>query len=333
MEEESMNKMPWIKLWRQTLSDEKIAFLMRRYGHETLTFWVGLLTKAEDGVLLEDEEVFADLCQLEEKRYQEIRGIFLKHGLVVEDEDRHLVIPTWSEYQVGESTERSRRFRDRKRDATPMQRGGNAEATGYIDIELEGDKNTHTPREAETEEPVESSPVVAKPECVSEVGALYKAWTSLGARVLQPASFESFSRALHLPYPVSFGKAELLQAIANLGEILKAPPGRYFWDAKIGFEAFLTRHLERFLPDNFRAEDFAVREQRRPARRPEPERPSLVETYVPIPAENLIPPTPEELAELGRLVEENATKSPAGAAISRMLALGSGQTNAVREAS
>jgi hypothetical protein len=321
MEEESVNKMPWIKLWRQTLSDEKIAFLMRRYGHETLTFWVGLLTKAEDGVLLEDEEVFADLCQLEEKRYQEIRGIFLKHGLVVEDEDRHLIIPTWSEYQVGESTERSRRFRDRKRDATPMQRGGNSEATVDIDIELEGDKNTHTPREAETEGTREADKVIA-------------AWSALGHMVLQPAHPVDIVVAYFKSKASGRCCEDLPQAIANLGEILKAPPGRYFWDAKIGFEAFMTKHLERFLPANFRAEDFSVREQRRfRGRLKDPERPSLVETYVPIPAENLIPPTPEELAELGRLVEENATKSPAGAAISRMLALGSGQTNAVREAS
>ena len=83
-----MKKGPWVKLWRNVLGDEKIAFLMRRYGHETFTFWIGLLTHTDYGVLLEDEEVFADACQITEKRYSEIRGIFLKYGLVEEDEGK-----------------------------------------------------------------------------------------------------------------------------------------------------------------------------------------------------------------------------------------------------
>jgi len=103
-------KNPWIKLWRNLLNDEKISFIIRRYGHDCITFWIGVLTKCEDGLLLEDEDVFADLCMLEETRYKEIRGIFLKRGLL-EEEDGVLRVVNWSEYQVGESTERSRKYR------------------------------------------------------------------------------------------------------------------------------------------------------------------------------------------------------------------------------
>jgi len=112
-------KNPWVKLWRNTLNDEKVAFLMRRYGHECLTFWVGLLTKAEDGVLLMDEDMFADLCLLEDKRFQELRDVFVKRGLVALNADGHLVVVNWDEYQVGESTERVRRFRDAQRAKDP----------------------------------------------------------------------------------------------------------------------------------------------------------------------------------------------------------------------
>lgn len=108
-------KNPWIKLWRNTLSDEKLSFLIRRYGHECSTFWVALLTKCEDGVLLLDEDVFADLCFMEDKRYQEIRKVFIARGMVAQDDDGRLVVVNWDEYQTGESTDRVRRFRDRQR--------------------------------------------------------------------------------------------------------------------------------------------------------------------------------------------------------------------------
>lgn len=138
-----MKKGPWVKLWRNVLGDEKISFLMRRYGHETFTFWIGLLAHSEDGVLLEDEEVFADACQLEEKRYLEIRGIFLKYHLVEEDEQKHLVIKNWDEYQLSDSTERVRRWREKQKpDETLPKRECNEGVTteGEVEGEVEGEE-------------------------------------------------------------------------------------------------------------------------------------------------------------------------------------------------
>ena len=123
-------KNPWIKLWRNTLSDEKLSFLIRRYGHECSTFWVALLTKCEDGVLNLDEDVFADLCFMEDKRYQEIRKVFIARGMVAQDEDGRLVVVNWDEYQNGESTDRVRRFRDRQRQPVQPQ----AESPGQPDV-------------------------------------------------------------------------------------------------------------------------------------------------------------------------------------------------------
>ncbi len=105
-------KNPWIKLYRTVLNDEKISFIIRRYGHECLTFWIGLLTKCEDGILLMDEEIFADLCLLETKRYEEIRDVFQKRGLIEIDPEGHITVIHWADYQGGESTDRVRKYRD-----------------------------------------------------------------------------------------------------------------------------------------------------------------------------------------------------------------------------
>lgn len=123
------------------LNDEKVAFILRRYGHDCLTFWIGLLTKCDDGTLTMDEEIFADLCLLETKRYEEIRSVFIKRGLASIDDDGHLVVINWDEYQVGESTERVRRYRDKARNTSEalQERPCNANETQMERLELEGE--------------------------------------------------------------------------------------------------------------------------------------------------------------------------------------------------
>jgi hypothetical protein len=134
-------KAPWVKLWRNILNDEKVSFILRRYGHDCLTFWIGMLTKCEDGVLHEDEDIFADLCLLETKRYEEIRSVFIKRGLVSVDADGLLVVNNWDEYQVGESTERVRRFREKANanNETLQKRECNADETKMERVEGEGE--------------------------------------------------------------------------------------------------------------------------------------------------------------------------------------------------
>jgi len=133
-------KAPWVKLWRNILNDEKVSFILRRYGHDCLTFWIGLLTKVEDGVLYEDEDIFSDLCLLETKRYEEIRSVFIQRGLVSMDDEGHLVVNNWDEYQVGESTERVRRFREKAiaNTETLQKRTCNALETKMERVEGEG---------------------------------------------------------------------------------------------------------------------------------------------------------------------------------------------------
>jgi hypothetical protein len=315
---------PWIKLWRNTLADEKVAFLMRRYGHEIFTLWVGILSQAEEGVLMMDEDVFADLVQIEEKRYLELRGILLKRGMVIENEAGRLEIPNWDEYQTGESTERVRAYRERKKAEALQKRPCNEMKRVEVEeeVELEEEKNSHTPRENETEPSPDPVPLDTLPG--SEYSkALYLAWSKLEDKVYQPPNEIHW---LNSTFPKSrphfrgIHSSDVLQAIANFGEILTAPPGKYFWNQRVSFEAWSERHLSRFLPANFKPDDYLVRESKAP-RREEPYRQPLVSTYEPIPEENFRPPTEEEQAEVARMMEAAAEKSPAGAMLGRALVL------------
>lgn len=312
---------PWIKLWRSTLADEKVAFLMRRYGHEIFTLWIGLLTQSEEGVLTMDEDVFADLVQIEEKRFGELRGILIKRGMVIENDSGYLEIPNWDEYQTGESTERVRAYRERRKAETLQKRPCNEEkrtATEMerVEVEVEEEKNSHTPRASEAH----TDPVVAVPG--SEYPKiLFAAWSNLGEKVYQPPNEIHF---LNAAYPKSrprfhgIHSSDVLQAIANFGEILAAPSGKYFWNQRVTFEIFMERHLERFLPANYKPDDFLLRDGRG-YKREDPPRQGIVSTYEPIPEENLRQPTEAEKAEVERMMQEAAMSSPAGAMLSRVL--------------
>jgi hypothetical protein len=211
-----MKKMPWVKLWRNVLGDEKIAFMMRRYGHETFTFWIGLLTHAEDGVLLEDEEIFADACQLEEKRYAEIRGIFLKYGRVKEDEQKHLVVQNWEEYQVGDSTDRVRRFREKqKQDGMLPKRDGNGDETTEGEGELEGegeeeeDRGSARAREEQLGKAEESEEVPTSSPPSREIKAAAGKAMPSGAVTPQTASSGEAARLWYARYSQETGRTIL----------------------------------------------------------------------------------------------------------------------------
>jgi hypothetical protein len=295
--------LPWFKVYRNILSDEKIAFLMRRYGHETFTFWMGLMSKVDPdtGIFEKDEDVLADLCQIEEKRFHEIRGIFIKYGLVSEVSGGKLSIIKWKEYQQSESTERVRQFRERQRaarlaesalpsgaapsplpestepprnDETLPKRDGNGSETTDIDIDLDVDREKeyiHTPREEKTDGrsegiPRQGSEPSSPPGESAMPRAVFDAWGKLGDGVYQPGDYATvfaarwgelrrFVRGIH--------SNDVLAAVANLGRILGSPPGTYYWSQRITLQTFLEKHLEKFLPGNFREEDFLLRRQPR----------------------------------------------------------------------
>jgi len=89
---------------------------------------------------------------------------------------------------------------------------------------------------------------------------VFAEWAALGDKVFQPAGLVQFlqtwSRDI-APFVRGVHSDDVLAAIRNLGVIVAAPKGTYYWKFRIGIAGFLSKHLEKFLPKNFNVEDFA----------------------------------------------------------------------------
>src|SRR4030067_15114 len=110
----------WIKLSRGYLRDEKIHYIIKRHGHDTMVVWTGLLTECRSGVMEMPEEVFAEVCMIEQTRFVEIIKIFTDFELVTRCNGEKLQVVNWAKYQFSESYDRVKAFRnkDEKRSET-----------------------------------------------------------------------------------------------------------------------------------------------------------------------------------------------------------------------
>ncbi len=283
-------KGPWIKLWRNVLSDPTLSFCMRRYGNDIMVLWIGILTNTEGGVLAIDEDILADQCVLADERYAELRSVLVKRRLI-EIEDERIVVPNWFEYQESESAERVRRFRERKRasaelatqDALPSEvretaallcnapvtvGNGDETQTSRVEVEVEEEgeeeaeerkENTHTARAREDstwkQEPP-CTPLRFVPNDYPQ--AVMREWATLGDRVVQvdeirwaTAVWPQVSRAIR-----GVHSRDVIAAIRNLKTIIRAPPGTYYLDCKLTPQGFFERHLDKFVPTNFSPGNF-----------------------------------------------------------------------------
>jgi len=107
-----------------------------------------------------------------------------------------------------------------------------------------------------------------------------KEWLSLGGKVYQPDiwRFSTTTWRNILPLIKEIHSDDIIQAIHNFGTILNAPSGTYYWDHRIGIEAFFQKHLEKFLPNNFKPEDFKVKSSFKSEDKPESTLPSVSST-------------------------------------------------------
>lgn len=278
-------KGPWIKLWRSVLSDPTLSFCMRRYGNDIAVLWIGILTNTENGVLAVEEDILADQCILEEKRYRELRSVLVKRGMIEvddDDPDGKIVVPNWFEYQESESAERVRRFRERKKASTttsdlsetdglhsnaPVTVGnGNETETSRVEVEIEeeGEEEaeereefTHTARaREESPEDMNLPPSRFVPNDYPKM--VREEWEVLGDRVVQvdpirwaTAVWPRVSLAIK-----GIHSRDVVASIRNLGTILRAPPGTYYLDCKFTAQAFFERHVDKFVPANFAPENF-----------------------------------------------------------------------------
>lgn len=108
-----MKKMPWVKLSAGFLRDEKIHFIIKKYGHDTMVVWTGLLTECKRGMLEMDEEIFTEICIMDVQRFDEIKKILIKFGLVTQCNGEKLKVTNWEKYQFSESYERVKSHRQK----------------------------------------------------------------------------------------------------------------------------------------------------------------------------------------------------------------------------
>mgnify|MGYP001566626974 CR=1 FL=1 len=111
----------WIKLSRGYLRDEKIHYIIKRHGHDTMVVWTGILTECRSGVLEMPEEVFAEVCMIEQTRFVEIIKIFSDFELVTRCNGEKLQVVNWNKYQYSESYDRVKAFRGK--DVTAEKQG------------------------------------------------------------------------------------------------------------------------------------------------------------------------------------------------------------------
>jgi hypothetical protein len=111
---------PWVKLWRNVLTDEKLHVLTEDYGDKAFRIWITLLARCEDGVVLDERRILESITQTKTQKLATILENMASLGMI-ELKDSQIVILKWKEHQEGTSTHRTRAFRERKGNATGTQ--------------------------------------------------------------------------------------------------------------------------------------------------------------------------------------------------------------------
>lgn len=144
-----MSLMPWVKIRSGFLRDEKIHFIIKKYGHDCIVFWTGLLTECRRGVLEMPEEVFAEICIMDIQRFEEIKKVFIKFELVTVCNDGKLTIKNWAKYQYSESYERVKAHRER---SVTTRNAPETDKKQSVTVERDTEADTDT-EEEKTETP------------------------------------------------------------------------------------------------------------------------------------------------------------------------------------
>lgn len=123
-----------------------------------------------------------------------------------------------------------------------------------LDIEKEKDIEHTTRAPVFSHEPVQEAPSLSEYQAI-----IREEWDKLGGKVYpapDPIRFASVSWRDIAPCIKGIHSDKVLQAIRNLGIILGDTKGKYWWTQPCGIVPFFQKHLERFLPGNFREEHF-----------------------------------------------------------------------------
>lgn len=142
-----MNAMPWVKIKTGFLRDEKIHFIVKKYGHDSIVFWTGLLTECRRGVLEMPDEIFAEICIMDIQRLEELKKVFIKLELVTQCNGGKLTVKNWSKYQYSDSYERVKAHRIKSvttcnENETDKKHFVTTEVEEEVEVDSEGEVNT-----------------------------------------------------------------------------------------------------------------------------------------------------------------------------------------------
>jgi hypothetical protein len=133
--------------------------------------------------------------------------------------------------------------------------------------ESKGKESTHNLKAARADEvdPFEVGDDGWRPDVtLTEYQRLVReAWAELGDKVYPPPDPVKFAMSSWSKLSPAFRGVhsdDVLAAIRNFGGVVNGPEGKFYWKARIGIEKWAESHLDKFLPANFREEDFYTRE-------------------------------------------------------------------------
>lgn len=257
----------WLRLYTEVLNDPKV----QRLPAEVFKTYINLLCLAKDtdqgGDLPKLEDIAFSLRITEEQAllHLEILG---EAGLI---DDEH-TIHGWAQRQYesdGDPTAAERKRRQRENAARVTSRNVTRDVTldvtdeSRVQSQSQSQRDNHTAREDEQESGEDEDE--DKPDDDFRL-QVFRGLVDSKAFFI-PEDEEQFLASWERicePYIQEQSHDEILAAIANLGTIIAAPAGTYFWDRKISHYNFFRQHLPRFLPGVFRLEDFAPKEKARP---------------------------------------------------------------------
>lgn len=268
---------PWIKIWRCFMTDPTVQFLMRRHGHVAVALLVTLLTVTRNGRVVTPLDEVAVMLGIDPDECESLVGKIVERGILARDTDGTILVRNWDKYQQSESAQRVRRFRrvHPTTDGVTDCNGHVTDCNGAV-TEMKRDCNGHVTIEAEAEAEAENTyahtslrnlelPREAEDGLGGYPTAVFDAWSDLGDKVHQPASKIAFLTSWPrdaAPHVRGIHSSDILAAISNFGAVIRAPPGTYWWTARIGLATFLSRHLDKFIPANFRLDDFKLTDRK-----------------------------------------------------------------------
>lgn len=147
----------WCHLDVNILTDPKMTYLRKKFGHKALVFWVGMLTQCDDdGVFRLPVEVFLPIIDLKRGEYDQLLAAFSveKIELLTVSESGEVRITRWEKHNKGlsNSTSTSTPRVQKHREKLSMKRNETLRETKGETLHETSETSTEEKREEEKRE-------------------------------------------------------------------------------------------------------------------------------------------------------------------------------------